>query len=36
MSDLGTRRWWALGALVLSILAIGFDATILNVEPSQP
>src|SRR6266480_7448673 len=31
MSNLGTRRWWALGALVLSILAIGFDATILNV-----
>ncbi len=25
------RRWWALGALVLSILTIGLDATILNV-----
>jgi EmrB/QacA subfamily drug resistance transporter len=25
------RRWWALGALVLSLLTIGFDATILNV-----
>jgi EmrB/QacA subfamily drug resistance transporter len=30
-TDLGTRRWWALGAIVLSLLAIGFDATILNV-----
>jgi EmrB/QacA subfamily drug resistance transporter len=27
----GNRRWWALGALMLSILTIGFDATILNV-----
>jgi len=27
----GNRRWWALGALVLSLLTIGFDATILNV-----
>src|SRR5262245_54998125 len=25
------RRWWALGALVLSLLTFGFDATILNV-----
>src|SRR5216117_3004636 len=25
------RRWWALGALVLSVLTIGFDTTILNV-----
>jgi EmrB/QacA subfamily drug resistance transporter len=31
MSGLGTRRWWALGALVLSLLTIGLDATILNV-----
>src|SRR2546423_2662611 len=31
MSERGNRRWWALGALVLSILAIGFDGTILNV-----
>src|SRR5438874_2225379 len=31
MANLGARRWWALGALVLSILTIGFDATILNV-----
>jgi EmrB/QacA subfamily drug resistance transporter len=26
-----TSRWWALGALVLSVLAIGLDATVLNV-----
>jgi MFS transporter, DHA2 family, multidrug resistance protein len=25
------RRWWALGALALSLLVIGFDATILHV-----
>jgi EmrB/QacA subfamily drug resistance transporter len=25
------RRWWALAALVVSLLTIGFDATILNV-----
>jgi EmrB/QacA subfamily drug resistance transporter len=25
------RRWWALGALALSVLTIGFDTTILNV-----
>ncbi|MGW7007668.1 DHA2 family efflux MFS transporter permease subunit [Streptomyces sp. NPDC054933] len=25
------RRWWALGALVASMLVVGFDATILNV-----
>ncbi|MFF3490864.1 DHA2 family efflux MFS transporter permease subunit [Streptomyces sp. NPDC002795] len=25
------RRWWALGALVASMLALGFDMTILNV-----
>src|SRR5262244_1898815 len=25
------RRWWALAALVLSVLTIGFDTTILNV-----
>ena len=25
------RRWWALVAIVLSILTIGFDTTILNV-----
>jgi EmrB/QacA subfamily drug resistance transporter len=26
-----SRRWWALAAIMLSLLAIGFDATILNV-----
>src|SRR5256714_6477328 len=26
-----SRRWWALGALVLSVLTLGFDTTILNV-----
>ncbi|MFC4587313.1 DHA2 family efflux MFS transporter permease subunit [Sphaerisporangium corydalis] len=26
-----SRRWWALGALVLSVLVIGLDATVLNV-----
>src|SRR2546429_1742515 len=25
------RRWWALAALVLSVLTIGLDGTILNV-----
>lgn len=25
------RRWWALAALVASMLALGFDTTILNV-----
>lgn len=25
------RRWWALGALVLSVLVLGFDTTILNI-----
>jgi EmrB/QacA subfamily drug resistance transporter len=29
MSD--SRRWWALSALVLCVLTIGFDATIVNV-----
>ncbi|GIJ51734.1 MFS transporter [Virgisporangium aliadipatigenens] len=31
MVALMKRRWWALGALMLSLLTIGFDATILNV-----
>lgn len=25
------RRWWALGALVLAVVAIGLDATVLNL-----
>src|SRR5438874_2063196 len=28
---MGSRRWWALTALVLSVLVIGLDTTILNV-----
>jgi EmrB/QacA subfamily drug resistance transporter len=31
MITAGSRRWWALGAIILSVLTIGFDATILNV-----
>jgi EmrB/QacA subfamily drug resistance transporter len=27
----GTRRWWALGALVIAVLAVGIDVTILSV-----
>jgi EmrB/QacA subfamily drug resistance transporter len=28
---LDPRRWWALGALVICLLVVGFDGTILNV-----
>jgi EmrB/QacA subfamily drug resistance transporter len=28
---MNSRRWWALAALVLSVLTLGFDTTILNV-----
>src|SRR5215471_9226054 len=28
---MGGRRWWALAAIVLSVLTIGLDATILNI-----
>ncbi|MEU5667307.1 MFS transporter [Streptomyces longwoodensis] len=31
MSDEQSRKWWALGAIGLSLLAVGVDATILNV-----
>jgi DHA2 family multidrug resistance protein-like MFS transporter len=31
MSGLGGRRWWAVGALVLAVLAVGFDVTILSL-----
>jgi len=31
MSGAGTRRWWALGAMSLAILAISLDATVLNL-----
>jgi len=27
----GARRWWALGALVLAVVAIGLDGTVLSV-----
>src|SRR3981081_203517 len=27
----GTRRWWALGALMLAVLAVGLDGTVLSV-----
>ena len=25
------RRWWALGALVVSVLVVGLDGTVINV-----
>lgn len=31
MSALGMRRWWALAALALSLLAVGLDATVINI-----
>src|SRR4029450_1278681 len=27
----GGRRWWALGALMLAVLAVGLDGTVLSV-----
>ncbi len=27
----GARKWWALGAVMLSVLAVGLDATVLSV-----
>ena len=29
--SLGARRWWALGALSLAVLAVGIDGTVLSV-----
>jgi EmrB/QacA subfamily drug resistance transporter len=29
--DTGTRRWWALGAVSLAVLAVGLDGTVLSV-----
>jgi MFS family permease len=29
--DLGVRRWWALGAVCLAVLAVGVDGTVLSV-----
>src|SRR5258706_3909062 len=31
MTTLGTRKWWALGALTLAVLAVGLDGTVLSV-----
>ena len=31
MKDPGRRRWWALGAMSLAILAVGVDGTVLSV-----
>jgi EmrB/QacA subfamily drug resistance transporter len=31
MNALGSRRWWALGALALSLLVVGLDGTVLSV-----
>ena len=31
MNTLRTRRWWALGAVMLSVLAVGLDGTIISV-----
>ncbi|HEU5440981.1 MAG TPA: MFS transporter [Ktedonobacterales bacterium] len=31
MNTSGTRKWWALGALNLSVLAVGLDGTVLSV-----
>ena len=31
MKELGSRRWWALGAITLAVLAVGLDGTVLSV-----
>ena len=31
MENVGGRRWWVLGALMLAVLAVGLDGTILSV-----
>jgi DHA2 family multidrug resistance protein-like MFS transporter len=31
MQDLGVRKWWALGAVSLAVLAVGLDGTVLSV-----
>jgi EmrB/QacA subfamily drug resistance transporter len=31
MPDLGMRRWWALGAVSLALIAVGVDSTVLSV-----
>jgi MFS family permease len=29
--ETGTRRWWALGAIILGVLAVVLDVTVLSV-----
>jgi len=31
MGGMGTRRWWALGAMVLAVFAVTLDVTVLTV-----
>jgi DHA2 family multidrug resistance protein-like MFS transporter len=31
MNSIGSRRWWALAALTLGVLAVGLDVTVLSV-----
>src|SRR5438477_8482184 len=31
MLNFGNRKWWALGALTLAVLAVGLDGTVLSV-----
>ncbi len=31
MKNTGARKWWALGALMLAVLAVGLDSTVLSV-----
>src|ERR1035438_114011 len=31
MNVSGARRWWALGALAISVLVVGLDLTVLNL-----
>jgi DHA2 family multidrug resistance protein-like MFS transporter len=31
MNALGSRRWWALGALALALLVVGLDGTVLSI-----
>jgi EmrB/QacA subfamily drug resistance transporter len=31
INTLGARRWWALGALILAVLAVGLDTTVLSL-----
>lgn len=31
MASTGARRWWALGAMMLAVLAVGMDITVLSI-----